>query len=387
MPAASASPIYPVVDHLIDAVDHQRLGRGVLAALTVVPDPRMPRGIRHQLNTILALAVGAVMAGCRSFTAIGEWAAGASEQVLSALGAQSAPSESTMRRCLQLVDGDQLDSAIGFWAAGQTEPAGTGHRLVAVDGKRVRGSGSGSLDARHLLAALDHTHAVVLAQREVGCTTNEITEFAPLLDDVDLTNAVVTADALHTQKAHADYLVLQRGAHYLLTVKDNQPGLSTQLKTLPWKQIPLAHTSTDRAHGRVEKRAIKVVTVTTGIVFPHARQAIQITRKTRRLDSTTWTTEVAYAITSLAAEQATPTQLATWIRGHWRIENCLHWVRDVTFDEDRSQVRSGSGPRVMASLRNLAISILRINGTTNIAQALRHHAWDPLRPITALTSC
>lgn len=96
---------------------------------------------------------------------------------------------------------------------------------------------------------------------------------------------------------------------------------------------------------------------------------------------------MAYAVTSLTAEQTTPTQLATWARGHWHIENRLHWVRDVTFDEDRSQIRSGNGPRVMASLRNLVINILRINGTTNIAQALRHHAWDPLRPVTVLTTC
>ncbi|MCA1696205.1 MAG: ISAs1 family transposase [Actinobacteria bacterium] len=387
MPAASASPIRPVLDHLIDAVDHQRVGSGVLAVLDAVPDPRKPRGIRHQINTILALAVCAVMAGCRSFTAIGEWAADASEQVLCALGAGYAPSESTMRRTLQRLDGDELDSAIGSWAAGRTEPASTRRRVVAVDGKRIRGSGHGTEAARHLLAAIDHAHAVVLAQREVGCKTNEITEFAPLLNGVELTGAVVTADALHAQKAHADYLVLQRGAHYLLTVKGNQPGLFAQLKALPWKQVPLAHTSTDRAHGRVEKRAIKMVTVTTGILFPHARQAIQITRKTRRLDGTTWTTEVAYAVTSLAAEHATASQLASWVRGHWHIENRLHWVRDVTFDEDRSHIRCGSGPRVMASLRNLVISILRINGTTNIAQALRHHAWNPHRPITILTTC
>jgi predicted transposase YbfD/YdcC len=387
MPAASASPIHPVVNHLVDAVDHQRVGHGVLRVLDAVPDPRRPRGVRHQLNTILALAVCAVMAGCRSFTAIGEWAAGASEQVLCALGAGCAPSESTMRRALQRLDGDQLDGAIGCWAAGRTEPTGTRRRLVAVDGKRIRGSGNGTVEARHLLAAIDHAHAVVLAQREVGCKTNEITEFAPLLDGVDLTGAVITADALHTQKAHADYLVLQRDAHYLLTVKGNQPGLSAQLKALPWNQVPIAHTSTDRTHGRVEKRTVKAVTVTTGILFPHARQAIQITRKTRRLDATKWTTEVAYAVTSLAAEQTTPNQLATWVRGHWHIENRLHWVRDVTFDEDRSQIRSGNGPRVMASLRNLVINILRINGTTNIAQALRHHAWDPLRPVTVLTTC
>jgi predicted transposase YbfD/YdcC len=320
MPAASASPIHPVLDHLIDAVDHPQVGRGVLAVLDAVPDPRKPRGVRHQIRTILALAVCAVMAGCRSFTAIGEWAADASEQVLFALGAGCAPSESTMRRALQRLDGDELDSAIGSWAAGCTEPSGIRRRLVAVNGKRVRGSGNGTTSARHLLAAIDHAHAVVLAQREVGCKTNEITELAPLLDDLELTGAVVTADALHAQKAHADYLVLARGAHYLLTVKGNQPGLSAQLKTLPWKQVPLAHTSTNRAHGRVEKRAVKVVTVSTGILFPHARQALQITRRTRRLDGTTWTTEVAYAVTSLAAEHATASQLASWVRGHWRIE-------------------------------------------------------------------
>src|SRR5918997_2235529 len=176
------------------------------------------------------------------------------------------PEESTIRRALRNLDGDELDTAIGRWAAGRTD-SGRTRRRVAVDGKRVRGSGGDAIEPRHLLAAIDHAHGVVLAQRDVGCKTNEITEFAPLLDSVDLTGAVVTADALHTQKAHADYLVLQRSAHYLLTVKGNQPGLSAQLKALPWKQVPVAHTSTDRTHGRVEKRTVKVVTVTTGILF------------------------------------------------------------------------------------------------------------------------
>lgn len=134
----------------------------------------------------------------------------------------------------------------------------------------------------------------------------------------------------------------------------------------------------------MEQRSIQVVTVETGILFPHARQGVRITRKTRKLTSKKWTTEVAYAVTSLTAEQATAAELADWIRGHWAIENRLHWCRDVTFDEDRSQIRTGSGPRAMASLRNLVISMLRINGATNIAQATRHHAWDPTRPVRLL---
>lgn len=388
MPAATSSPIDSALGHLVDTIDAQRLGAGLLAALAAIPDPSKRRGLRHRFIVILALATCAVLAGNRSYFAIGQWAANASDQVRSLLGISAVvPCEATIRRALQRLDGDEMDAAIGAWAAEQTAPEPTTHRLVAVDGKRVRGSASTTTEARHLLAAIDHTHGVVLAQRDVDGKTNEITEFAPLLDTLDLTDAVVTADALHAQRAHADYLVLDRGAHYLLTVKGNQPTLFAQLKALPWADVPVVHTTTDTARGRVEKRSAKVVTVSVGILFPHARQAIQITRKTRRKDSKKWTTEVAYAVTSLTAEQASARELATWIRGHWHIENRLHWVRDVTFGEDASLVRTGNGPRAMASLPNLAISILRLTSATNIAQALRHHARDPLRPVKLLLTC
>jgi SRSO17 transposase len=125
--------------------------------------------------------------------------------------------------------------------------------------------------------------------------------------------------------------------------------------------------------------------ITAGLAFPHAAQAIQITRKTRRPGSRKWRTETSYAITSLAAAQARPDQLATWIRGHWKIENQLHWVRDVTFGEDASTARTGTGPHVMATLRNLVISILRLAGYLSIAAALRHTARHPLRALRLLT--
>jgi predicted transposase YbfD/YdcC len=96
------------------------------------------------------------------------------------------------------------------------------------------------------------------------------------------------------------------------------------------------------------------------------------------------TVEVVYLVTSADAATAPPETLATWIQGHWEVENRLHWVRDVTFDEDRSQVRTGNAPRVMASLRNTAITLLRIHGHENIAAALRHHARDATRPINLL---
>jgi predicted transposase YbfD/YdcC len=226
----------------------------------------------------------------------------------------------------------------------------------------------------------------VLGQLDVDGKTNEIPMLSKLLDTINILGALITADALHTQTAHADYLVTERGAHYLLTVKRNQPTLHRQLAALPWANVPITDIQNDRAHGREERRTLKVVTVAAGIGFPHARQAIQITRKRRKLKSKKWSTETVYAITDLAPEHARPHHLQTWLRGHWAIETRLHWVRDVTYGEDNSQTRTRNGPQVMASIRNLAINLIRLSGATNIAAALRHHARATTNPITLVLS-
>ena len=257
---------------------------------------------------------------------------------------------------------------------------------MAVDGKTLRGSASGADPGQHLLAALDHAHGVVLGQVDVQAKTNEIPMLPVLLDRIDLAGAIVTADAMHAQREHARYLVAQRGAHYILTVKGNQPSLHAQLKTLPWRDVPVTSDTRDRGHGRRERRTLKVTAVAAGLAFPHAAQAIQIVRRRRSLTSSKWSTETVYAITSLTPAQASPTQLAAALRGHWAIEDRLHWVRDVTYGEDLSQVRTASGPRVMATLRNLAITILRLAGATSIAAALRHHSRRPGRPLHTITT-
>jgi len=138
---------------------------------------------------------------------------------------------------------------------------------------------------------------------------------------------------------------------------------------------------------RAERRVLKVTAVAAGLAFPHAAQAIQIVRRRRPLAGKKWTAETVYAITSLTAIQVRPAELAAIIRGHWLIEDRLHWVRDVTYDEDRSQVRTGNGPRVMASLRNLAVTILGLTGETSIAAALRRHARRPGRPLQTIMNC
>ena len=262
-----------------------------------------------------------------------------------------------MRRVLARIDPDALDQVIGRWLAAQQPPAGPGppavrrpRRAVAVDGKTLRGSGHHHAAPVHLLAAMDHATGGVLAQTEVDHVTNEITRFRPLLERLDLTAAVVTADALHTQREHAEWLVTQKHADYLLVVKANQPALRQQLERLPWRQVPVADRTHHRGHGRVETRQLQVTTV-TGLDFPHATQALRITRRTRPLDSQRWRTVMVYAVTSLTAAQAHPARLADWIRGHWGIE-ALHRIRDTTFAEDACQVRTGTAPQAMASLRN-----------------------------------
>jgi predicted transposase YbfD/YdcC len=152
---------------------------------------------------------------------------------------------------------------------------------------------------------------------------------------------------------------------------------------LTWHHVPVLARTRDHGHGRVELRTLKAVTVGR-FGFPHAAQVIQLTRKTRELHTRRWRTVIVYAITSLAHAQASPARLADLIRGHWSIENGLHYVRDVTFGEDASQVRTGNGPHVMACLRNLIIATLYQNRSASIATTLRHHSRDPTRPLATL---
>ncbi|MEU9457198.1 ISAs1 family transposase [Streptomyces sp. NPDC048277] len=166
-------------------------------------------------------------------------------------------------------------------------------------------------------------------------------------------------------------------------LKGNQPTLHALVKDLPWKEVPLMDRTRATAHGRDEIRRLKAVTVPR-LPFPHAGQALQIVRRRRTVRTGKVSLERVYAITSLTAHQATPADLAERVRGHWAVENREHHVRDVTFGEDASRVRTGSAARAMASLRNLAIGALRLAGQNNIAEGLRHHGRDMTRPLATL---
>ena len=361
--------------------------RDLLESLRTVVDPRKRRGIRHRLVSILALAAAAVVAGARSYVAAGQWATNAPAGVLGALevrvhprtGRYVVPCESTIRRTVQACNGDQLDAVLGAWLYPRLDT-----EQVIVDGKTLCGARAGDGHAVHVLAAMLGGTRTVVAQREIAHKTNEITAFAPLLENLDLAAVLVTADAMHTQRAHARFLVEEKNADYLLVVKDNQPTLFSELNALPWAEVPLAHIECDRGHGRTERRTIQVLPAPDTITFPHAAQAFLVERYVTDLHDNPTSAVAVLGLTSRPAERANPKQIATALRRHWGIENGLHYVRDVTFAEDASRIRTGSGPRIMATLRNLAIAVLRRAGYTNIAEGLRWASYNFNHPLTLL---
>ena len=351
----------------------------LLDLLAQVPDPRKRRGRRHPLAGLLAVGIAAVIAGSRSFAAIGQWAADAGPVVLDGLGADRGPAEeSTFRRAFAQLSADRLDQVLGAWLHTRAVRAG-GRLVIAVDGKAVRGAKGRDGKAPHLVAALAHSIGTVLGQVAVDAKSNEIPAVRDLLKAfASLAGAVVTIDALHTQHDTAQ-VILSRQADYLMTVKGNMPTLYRQLKKLPWAAIP-GVSSVSTGHGRRARRTVKVTLAPAWIEFVGAAQVAQVRRTVTKKGKKT--VEVVYLITS--DRMADPATLAAWVRGHWHIENKLHWVRDVTYQEDRSLVRTGNAPRVMATLRSAAISLLRLDGHSNIAAANRHHARDPQRTLTLL---
>lgn len=210
---------------------------GLIDLLKNVADPRKPRGVRHPVVTIVAIAICAVLCGARNFAAIAEWAETLSRDTLRKLGSKrpKPPSEPTIRRVLQSLDADLWDRQIGNWIVQHRPVAG---KAVAVDGKTLRGAHDPGKHPIHLLSAIVHQDALVVGQVAVKEKTNEIPKLPQLLAPLPLQGAVVTADAMHTQKDTARYIVEEKQADYLFIVKDNQPTLRDDIKTLNLSASP-----------------------------------------------------------------------------------------------------------------------------------------------------
>jgi predicted transposase YbfD/YdcC len=208
--------------------------------------------------------------------------------------------------------------------------------------------------------------------KKVSTKSNEIKYVEPLLKELSIEGKVITADALLTQKDICKFIVEEKKADYLFTVKDNQLTLKKDIEDLNLESEKYDHITVNKGHGRVETRKIWCSTMINSYVeFPHVNQVFCIQRERYDQKKETTTNDTVYGITSQTTEKASPEKLLSQNRGHWAIENKVHYVLDVSFDEDRSQIRFLNGPMVMTCLRKLAITILRKNNFCNIAEAFR----------------
>ena len=393
--SARAEPIVsvPVADACCD----------LLELFAGVSDGRIGPGRDHPVAAVLALAAAAVVAGMRGYTAITGWVADVPPAILADVylrsGASPAPppSKTTIWRVLTDADAGAFDVAVGTWLmslAGFTAPPGRGAgeedcppalMQVRLDGKAIRGAKDADGNQVRLLAALvgsDAASSVVAAQAEVGKKTNEVPMATVVLGQIDLNDKIVTADALHTVKATARH-IHEHGGEFVLPVKENRRALFDALDALPWGQVPIARTATDKGHGRITTRTIQVLPAPEDLPFPHVRQVFLIERHVADLRGQPISAVAALGVASPAPDQASPADLAGYVREQWSIES-LHWLRDTLYQEDKSKVRTRNGPRVMAALRNLAIGALRMAGRIDITEATRWAGRSMDRPFTIL---
>ncbi|MFV2103377.1 ISAs1 family transposase, partial [Micromonospora sp. LOL_024] len=318
-------------------------------------------------------------------------------------GRYTVPSERTFRRVLACLDGDALDTATCGYATDvvrgdasapviaategplEREQRRTAQRAVthprpdgllptaAVDGKLLHGTRTPTGQV-FLVAAITHHSGVILGQRQVPDKRGENAVVADLLAPLDVAGMVLTLDALHTTKKTARLITDQLHAHYLLILKGNQPlayqAAQTLLSGSDTEFADQMSIDDDRGHGRTERRTLRVAPADDSL-FPGARQVFRLRRDTGGLDGVRTRKEIIHGIVSLDADHARPDHLNHYTRGHWTVENRLHWTRDVTFREDDSQLRTGTTPRALATFRNLAVNTFRLAGRANIAHARR----------------
>jgi predicted transposase YbfD/YdcC len=405
-----------VVQSVIAVADREPVAPAVPGAATEIADDllklfgsvsdgRSGQGRDHPVAAVLALAAAAVVAGMKGYTAIAGWVKDVPPPVLTDLylragGAPAAPpSRATIWRVITDADAEAFDATVGSWLMGSLagEPAGQGNAAgtgqddpaglvpVRLDGKTVRGARDAAGNQRHLLAALAGRTAqtsVIAAQAEVGVKTNEEPMAKEVLGQIDLHGKLVSADALHTVTATAEF-IHTAGGEFVLPVKENRKALFDALDALPWDQVPVAHSATDRGHGRITTRTIQVLPAPEDLPFPHVSQVYLIERYVTDLRGSPVSAVAALGVASPPADRVSAAGLARHVREQWAIES-LHWLRDTLYQEDKSQVRTRSGPRVMAALRNLAICALRLFGRTDVTEATRWASRSMDRPFAIL---
>ena len=377
----------------------------LLDTLAEVPDPRNEKGKRYPLVPILVLIVIGLMSNHKGYTSIATWARSQPE-LAKALGFKSrkTPCAATLHNLLKRLDVVSLEASLTKWAFSKLEDfqvLKTQHlEGVAIDGKELCGSKDPETGYRtHLLSAVSHELGITLAQCAVSRKTNEIPISTKLLKALDVAGKVVTTDALLTQRTFCKDII-EHQADYALPVKENHKQMYDDIRQLfePLSETDPpevekrrfenlhtqenaqlhTHTDVETSHGFTTTRTLTASTMLTDYInWPGLAQVYQY--RSQRVNTKTGqiTYQTQYGITSLSPETTSAKDLLKLRREHWTIENKVHWIRDTVLGEDASQARTGNLPHVMAALRNTAMSVLRFDGRTKIAETLRFFASEP----------
>jgi predicted transposase YbfD/YdcC len=367
----------------------------LLEVLTQVPDYRKRKGRLHRWIILLSLIALALASAQRTPEAIARWIREHRDDLFAVLppNVSRLPSGATIRRALARLDVAALEQALTAFHPPRTPaptptpaPAPAPLQGVALDGKAVRGVGRDGHPC-HLVSLVQHGDATVLGQVEVEQKRDERSAVPRLLKGRDLRGKVITSDALHTLRPTARQIRNQQG-HYLMIVKKNQAALYTYLDllfTLPahpadrevWDMIG---PTTEKGHGRLETRTLICGNAhIEDVDWPDVQQVVR--RECERIILTTGkrTSEVTYGLVSMTPEEAGATTIEALWRGHWTIENRLHYVRDVSFGEDAGHAAQGTTAHALAALRNGLLMLFRQAAWPSVPDALAHYGASVAR--------
>ncbi len=361
--------------------------RSIVKHFESLPDPRHQRNRRHLLIDVITLAVCGVIVGCDGPTAIEHWAKAKEDWWKKLLALPNGiPSRDCIRRVLSALKPEAFQSCFQSWIVSLVSEDENIRPTIAIDGKSMRRSHDRSrgLGPLHLVSAWLSEQGLSLGQVATEEKSNEITAIPELIDRIDVKGAIVTIDAMGCQKEIAKKIIDAKG-DYVLAVKDNQPTLHDAIKDLfsDERQYDLLkmqhrqHQTSEKGHGRIDDRCHVLAKIPRNAfwkdAWPGATAVGMAVRTTQKCDGTT-SGDVRYFISScyLSGER-----FAQAVRGHWGIENSLHWVLDVTFDEDQSRTRDRRMVDNLSWLRRFAISLLKRHPSKNsIVGKSRIAGWN-----------
>jgi predicted transposase YbfD/YdcC len=353
----------------------------MLDYFTELEDPRDPRGLVYELKTIVFITIAAVLSGCDDYEEIAEFGKQRRAWILKYVSLPEGRniSHDAFTDFYSALDPESFSRCFINWTASICEI--DAEELISLDGKCVRGSydNLSEKSAIYMVSAYASKARVVLAQKKVDSKSNEITALPNLIDLLTLNGASVSVDAMGCQKNIAEKII-KSGGQYLLAVKENQRSLLDDIE-YSFRDLKVADTAKtiEKSHGRMEERKCEIIK-DLGMIeksenWCELKTLVKISTKRTEIIKNRTSTETRFYISS---HNQTAEEINQVARGHWGIENRLHWQLDVTYDEDHSRIRMGNGAENFTTIRKIALNILKQDETSNKSQKVKRKtaSWN-----------